>query len=128
MSSSKYPEIFTQLQEAIAKLDTESASLTDAVQEYTRGIQLKSACIEHLDRLENSVADVTENRNLNVSDSLEDIFVQLEQLEAQAQQLPDNHLEDLLEIVETVESLVQCGEQHLELLQRSFSTSGESDV
>ena len=60
MSSSKYPEIFTQLQEAIAKLDTESASLTDAVQEYTRWIQLKSACIEHLDRL--SVADVTENR------------------------------------------------------------------
>jgi exonuclease VII small subunit len=128
MNSSKYPEIFTQLQDAIAKLDTESASLTDAVQEYARGIQLKSACVEHLERLENSAEGMMEPRNLNASVSLEDVFTQLEELEAQAQQLPDNHLEDLLEIVESVESLIQCGEQHLELLQRSFNTSGESDV
>lgn len=129
MNSSKYPEIFTQLQDAIAKLDTESASLTDAVQEYARGIELKSACSEHLDRLENSVECMTTvNRNLNMSISLEDVFKTLEQLEAQAQQLPDNHLEELLEIVENVESLIQCGEQQIELLKRSFTTSGESNV
>lgn len=128
MSQTHYPDIFTQLQEAIAKLDTESASLTDAVQEYARGLELKTKCIAHLDSIENAITSLSPTENINPDLSLEDIFNQLETLELAAQNLPDNHLETLLDIVANAESLVQAGEQQIQVLQRSLTVPGATDV
>ena len=66
--------------------------------------------------------------DLNQSPTLEEVFAQLEYLESEAYNLPNNHLEALLIIIERVESLVQYGEQHINILQSSLSTTGVSDV
>lgn len=128
MTQPKYPEIFEQLQNTIAKLDTESANLTDAVLEYARGIELKKTCTQQLDRLEQSISTPFQPTAIDQSTTLEAVFAQLEQLESEAYNLPDNHLEALLTIVERAESLVQHGEQHINILQSSLSSSGATDV
>ena len=109
----KYHQQFVLLQESIAMLNSNTPSLSQAVQEYAKGIERKNNCVKMLQKLEEKFQIKKEPIELTEHISLEDVFEQLDGIEQHVGRLPDSHLEELLSLVESAEQLIGVGENHI---------------
>ena len=122
-----YHQKFVLLQESITKLSSNTQSLSDAVQEYAKGTESKSACVEILNALELQ-SQLIESEVTASEFSLEEVFEQLESLESQIELLPDTHLEKLLELMKVAEKLISTGENHIHQMKRSLKDEEHPNV
>lgn len=58
-------ESFMQIEEVIARLETEEITLEESFQEYNRGMKLLQYCNEAIDRVEKKVLQINENGGLD---------------------------------------------------------------
>ena len=58
-------EVFAQIEEVIAHLETEEITLEESFQEYSRGMQLLKHCNNAIDRVEKKVLQINENGGLD---------------------------------------------------------------
>lgn len=117
--TSTYHQNFVLLQQCIAKLSSNTQSLSEAVLEYANGIESKNACLEILNVLELQSQEI--GSDVTTPDlSLEQVFEQLKTLESQVEVLPDTHLEELLILIQSAEKLIRTGELHIHQMQSSL--------
>ena len=58
-------EVFAQIEEVIAHLETEEITLEESFQEYSRVMQLLKHCNNAIDRVEKKVLQINENGGLD---------------------------------------------------------------
>lgn len=58
-------EMFVQVEEVIARLETEEITLEDSFQEYNRGMRLLQRCNAAIDRVEKKVLQMNESGGLD---------------------------------------------------------------
>lgn len=58
-------EMFVQVEEVIAHLETEEITLEDSFQEYNRGMRLLQCCNAAIDRVEKKVLQMNESGGLD---------------------------------------------------------------
>lgn len=58
-------EAFEQIEEVIARLETEEITLEESFQEYNRGMKLLQKCNETIDRVEKKVLQINEEGGLD---------------------------------------------------------------
>lgn len=58
-------EVFAQIEEVIAHLETEEITLEESFQEYNKGMQLLQHCNSAIDRVEKKVLQINENGELD---------------------------------------------------------------
>lgn len=58
-------EAFEQIEEVLARLETEGITLEQSFQEYNRGMKLLQLCNETIDRVEKKVLQINEDGGLD---------------------------------------------------------------